>query len=315
MKALVSGGSGFVGANLVRALLAEGAEVHLLLRPGRDLWRLDGLHDRLHIHLASLLEAEPVRQIVLETRPDEVYHLAAYGAYPEQDDLRQALMVNLIGTLNLLQPCLEAGVGAFVNAGSSSEYGFTDHPPREGEAPLPNSGYAVGKASATLLAGHFGRQTGARIVSLRLYNIYGPYEEPTRFIPRLVLAALKGKLPPLVSAEVARDFTYVEDAVAAFLLAARHPSVRPGDIFNVGTGVQSTIGSAVDTCRRLLAVSREPVYASMPRRDWDTSVWVCDRSLVTQRLGWQPRHDFESGLARTIEWFREVGSALAAYRA
>src|SRR5262249_43082629 len=145
----------------------------------------------------------------------------AHGAYTWQTDRERILGVNFFGLRNLLEACRETGVEVLVNAGSSSEYGAKDHAPTEDEAPEPNSDYAVAKAAATMLAGHLGRSGPTRVVALRLYSAYGPWEEPARLVPRLVAFGLRGELPPLVSPELARDFVYVDDVTDAFVLAAR----------------------------------------------------------------------------------------------
>src|SRR5437899_2182523 len=150
-RALVTGATGFVGANLTRRLLAAGWEVDVAERPGSDAWRLEGLQDAVRIHRVDLTEAEAVERVVAAARPSSVFHLAAHGGYSWQTDAERILATNVLGTLNVLQASLAHGCEAFVNTGSSSEYGFKDHAPVEDELPEPNSVYAVAKAAATLL--------------------------------------------------------------------------------------------------------------------------------------------------------------------
>ena len=312
-RALVTGASGFVGANLARRLLDAGHEVSLVLRPGRDRWRLGGVLGQVRVLEADLEEREAVRGLVAEARPEWVFHLAAYGAYPEQDVLEQAVRTNLLVTMHLAQACLEAGFEGFVNAGSSSEYGFKDHAPGESEALEPNSSYAVAKASATLLLRHLAVSRGARFVTLRLYSAYGPFEEPTRLVPRLAVLGLSGRLPPLVNPDVARDFVHVDDVCDAFLAAAGEPDQEAGAVYNVGTGVQTTIREAVDVTRRVLGLDEQPQWGTMAERKWDTTTWVADSRRIRSRLGWSPRHTFESGFRATVDWFHEHPEMLALY--
>src|SRR5262249_24369371 len=147
------------------------------------------------LHEAPL---EDPAAVVRRVRPEWVFHLAAHGAYSSQTDVRQILQTNVLGTAALVEACLETGFEAFVDTGSSSEYGFTDHAPAEDEAPEPNSHYAVAKASATLFCRHTARSRHVHIPTLRLYSVYGPWEEPTRLIPTLLVRGLDGTLPPLV---------------------------------------------------------------------------------------------------------------------
>jgi UDP-glucose 4-epimerase len=280
-RTLVTGAGGFVGANLVRHLLAEGLDVVALVRPGSDPWRLEGLD-------VELIEAD-----VREGVPggfELVFHLAAHGAYSWQEDEAAIRETNVRGTENAL------GAGRrVVVAGSSSEYGLKPHAPGEDEPAAPNSSYAAAKAEATALA----VERGA--VVLRLYSAYGPWEEPDRLIPTLLARGLAGELPPLVSPRVARDFVQVDDVCEAFVRAA---DAQPGRVYNVGSGRQTTVEEVVRVVRSLLELDMEPEWGSMPDRRWDTETWVANPLRIRAELGWEARIGLEEGLARTLEWLR-----------
>lgn len=303
-RVLLTGGTGFVGANLARRLLRDGHQLHLLVRPGRADWRIAAIRKELTLHEADLRSGEAVSAVVAAARPDWIFHLAVYGAYPAQDDLTRMLETNVLGTANLLQASLARGFDAFVNTGSSSEYGLKGQPPDETSWLEPNSAYAVSKASATLLCRQIAQARRLGIPTLRLYSVFGPYEEPTRLIPTLIGRALAGGLPPLVDRAVARDFVHVDDVVEAYLLAATGQHDEFGAVYNVGSGVQTTLETVVEVARRLIGVSADPEWGTMPRRAWDTTLWVADSRRIRSQLGWAPRYSFEDGLARTIEWFR-----------
>ena len=273
----------------------------MLLRPGRDLWRLDGILGDLRRHDGSVSDRARIAEVVRETKPQWIFHLAAYGAYSVQTDLRLMIDTNLNGAVNLVEAAHASGCEAFVNTGSSSEYGFKDHAPAETEVLEPNSDYAVTKSAATLYCQSAARRLGLPIVTLRLYSVYGPYEEPTRLVPTLIREGRRGVLPPLVRPDIARDYVYVEDVCDAYLAAARDASKHAGAIYNVGTGDQTTIREIVDVCRKLLPIREEPSWDTMGARSWDTDRWVSDPSLIKAELGWRARTDLESGLRRTIE--------------
>ena len=311
-RILLTGGSGFVGANLARRLMAEGHDVRLVLRPGHQPWRLAHL-DRSSFVWADLADAGSVSAAVREIRPDWVFHLAAHGAYPSQTDWNEMLRANVVGTANLVEASLDAGVESFVNTGSSSEYGFKDHAPPEDETIEPNSDYAITKATATLYCGFMARTRGARIRTLRLYSVYGRWEEPTRLIPTLIVNGLRGSLPPLANPRVARDFVYVDDVCDAYLAAAEDAQAGTDAVFNVGTGTQTDLETIVGLARRLLGIDEEPEWGSMPDRSWDTTCWVADNRKIKEQLGWAPRHSLESGLAATIDWLRSDPALLAHY--
>jgi UDP-glucose 4-epimerase len=303
--AFVTGGNGFIGANLLRHLVSLGHQVHTLARSSGTDWRLNQISKEITVHHGAVEDAEAMRRLIAKVKPDWIFHLAAYGAYSSQRDLRTMINTNIIGTANLVEASLASGCAAFINTGSSSEYGFTDHAPSETDLPDPNSDYAFTKSSATLYCRFMAKRENAHIITLRVYNIYGPYEEPTRFIPTLILHGLRDSLPPLVDPNISRDFTYIDDLSAAYVLAAEHTQLPPGTIYNVGTGVQTTIGDAVKVIQDLLPISKQPNWSSMPNRVWDTTTWVADNSRIKKDLGWTVATTFKEGMKKTITWFND----------
>jgi len=313
MRVLVSGAAGFIGANLARRLLAEGHEASLLVRPGSDTWRLADLGPGARIVEADLRDAAATGRAVREAHPDWVFHLAAWGGYSWQSDPARIADTIVTGTRNLLDASLAAGAEAFVNTGSSSEYGYRDHAPAEDEPEAPNSDYATGKVAATAYCRKAAKGAKARITTLRPYSAYGPWEDPIRLIPTLIVKGLQGKLPPLVNPDVARDFVWVDDLVEAYLLAAARDPVEPGAVCNIATGVQTTIRQAVEVARAALGIAAEPEWGSMPDRKWDTTCWVGNASLIERTLGWAPTVEFADGFRRTAEWLRSNPALLEEY--
>lgn len=312
-RTLITGGTGFVGASLVRRLLRDGHEVHLLVRTGHQAWRLGGIEANVCLHPVSLEDQEGVERAVAAIRPAWIFHLAVHGAYSWQTDVRRMVHTNLLGTINLVEACLQTGFEAFVNTGSSSEYGWKDHAAAEHEWIEPNSYYAITKASATHYCRHIAQTRGVRLPTLRLYSAYGPYEEPKRLVPTLIARGLQGELPPLVNPDTARDYVFVEDVCDAYLRAATTNQVEAGAVYNVGTGAQTPLREIVAIVRRLLKVSAEPEWGSMSGRIWDTSVWVADNRKIRRELGWEPHTSLEAGLTRTIDWFRAHPELLPLY--
>lgn len=303
---LVTGGSGFVGANLVRRLLDLGAQVHVVLRdPGRA-WRLADVLERLTVHEASLVDGEGIARAVEAARPGVVYHLAAYGAYEHQADPTLILQTNILGTRQLIAACQRTGVGLLVSTGSSSEYGFKSAPMRESDVLEPNSFYAVAKAAQT----HLCRLASARgelaTVTLRLFSIYGPWEEPTRLMPTILRRARAGEPLEMTSPETARDFVYVDDVVRLMLDVPRLRE-QSGGVFNAGSGIQTRLKEVVeivlDVTGRRLAVG----WGEFKARQWDTNCWVADPNLARERLGWEARTTVRAGLEQMAEWMQSVG--------
>jgi nucleoside-diphosphate-sugar epimerase len=312
-RTLVTGGTGFVGANLARRLLADGHTVHLLVRPGYHDWRIAEIRDAVVVHEVDMRDRDALDAVLRTVRPDWVFHLAVHGAYPSQRDTKQIVETNIVSTCNLVEAALAAGVEAFVNTGSSSEYGFKDHAPSETEWLEPNSMYAVTKASATLFCRYIAQSQHVRMPTLRLYSVYGPYEEPTRLIPTVIAHGMRGALPPLVDPEIGRDFVYVDDVVRAYLMAAASAGGEPGAVYNVGTGIQTTIREVVAVARAELGIPAEPAWGTMAGRQWDTHVWVANNERIRRELNWSPAFTFSEGFRRMVEWLRNRPSLHARY--
>jgi nucleoside-diphosphate-sugar epimerase len=312
---LLTGGTGFVGANLALRLLQEGSSVALLVRPGCAMWRIETFADDLTLLEADLTDAKSVARAVRSVRPDWIFHLAAYGAYPQQRDLTMMQQTNVAGLLNLVDAALKQGFESFVNAGSSSEYGYKDFPPSEVEVVEPNSDYAWTKVSATQYCRYTAQSRDVYMPTLRLYSVYGPYEEPSRFVPSLIARGLRGELPPLADATVARDFVYVDDVCDAFVQVAANRGPDPGTVYNVGTGIQSTLADVVEIARRRLPIRGDPSWGSMPNRSWDAPVWVADNSKILTELNWLPRHTLDEGFGKFVDWFLANPSLAAVYDA
>ncbi len=303
-RALVTGAGGFVGANLVRRLLSDGHEVHATSRPGSEPWRLRGVD--AEVHAVDLADTDAIRAVVDKVRPEWIFHLAAHGAYSWQTDLQDILAVNVLGATALIDAAREADVQAFIQAGSSSEYGYKDHAPSEDERVEPNSAYAVAKAAATHYATFVAARDGARLATLRLYSIYGPWEDPGRLMPTIAMHGLEGRLPGLVAPDTARDFVHVDDACDAFVRAAEAPGLMPGAVLNVGSGRQTTLRQVVEVARRVLAIEQEPDWGSMTARSWDTSVWVSDPRRIESELGWRATTSLDRGLRELADWLRDT---------
>jgi nucleoside-diphosphate-sugar epimerase len=313
-RALVTGGTGFLGANLAARLVADGHDVHLLARPASDPWRLTALRSQIQLHEADVRDGAAVQRVCGLVRPTWVFHLAAHGNSSWETGTREIIDVTLVGAVNVFDAATRVDCEAIVHAGSSSEYGFSTGPTVETDRLAPNSTYAVAKAAATLHGQQRARAHGDPIVTLRFYSVYGSWEEPARLLPALIVRGLRGEWPPLVHPSIARDFVHVDDAVDACVVAARAASAQRGEVFNVGSGVQTTIGDVVALAQRVLPIRGEPPWERMPARTWDTTTWLADIRLIAGTLGWHPTIPFDQGFRRFVAWFEEDPTRQEIYR-
>ena len=152
----------------------------------------------------------------------------------------------------------------------------------------------------------YARKHGVPAFVLRLYSLYGPYEDFSRLIPTLLWKARAGELPSLVSPTISRDFVYIDDAVRAFdAVVEAAPRLEPGGIFNVGTGLRTTLGELTQTVRELFGIAAEPQWQSMPERSWDHSGWYADPRRAAAELAWRATTSLRDGLVATRRWIDE----------
>ena len=305
MRTLVTGGAGFIGSNLVRALLARGDEVRVLDNfSSGNRANLAGLEHEVELVEGDLRSYERVHAAVRGV--EVVYHQGALPSVPRsvQDPLTTTA-VNVEGTLNVLLAARDEAVRRVVNASSSSVYGNAGELPRtETQLPDPISPYAVAKLAAERFCTSFSRVYSMEVVSLRYFNVFGPRQDPlsqyAAVVPRFIRAIAAGQ-PVTVygDGEQSRDFTYVDNVVAANLLAADAASVH-GEIVNVATGSSATVNELADTIGRLLDLPVEKAHE--PEREADVRASWADLASARRLLGYETQVDLEEGLRRTMDF-------------
>jgi nucleoside-diphosphate-sugar epimerase len=284
-------------------LVEEGYLVHVLLKSTSNRWRLADIRSKLVFHETNLAQSDQVLKTVKKIRPSVIYHLAAHGAYPSQQDAAAIWRTNIIGTWNLLAACDQTGYDLFVNTGSSSEYGRRRTAMRETDRVEPDSLYAVAKVAQTLMCCHHARQHDKPITTFRIFSAYGPYEEPSRLIPRLCMAMLNSEPIDMANPRTARDFIYVEDVIRAYRTVKPLYPLR-GEVINLGTGVQSTLAQVVSELEHVARKSMTVRWNAMPARQWDKSTWVADVRHLQEVIRKTPRTTLRQGLAKSLAWFR-----------
>ena len=313
---LVTGAAGFIGSALVHALLERGEQVRGL--DNFETGRRENLADIIaHIDFrqADLLDADAVASSCRGV--DYVLHQAAIPSVPKSiADPARSNRVNVEGTVNVLIAARDAGIKRVVYAASSSAYGDTPTlPKREDMIPVPLSPYAVAKLTGEMYMRVFYGVYGLPTVSLRYFNIFGPRQDPTSqysaVLAKFITLMLRGERPTIYGdGEQSRDFNYIDNAVAANLLAATAPDKDvAGQIFNIATGRRFDLNETVALLRPLTGYAGDVEYA--PERAGDIKHSLADISLAQQKLGYEPKVNFEEGLRRTVQWYRATEAANA----
>jgi nucleoside-diphosphate-sugar epimerase len=315
MRYLVTGGAGFIGSNTVDELVRRGHGVVVLddLSSGKEE-NLADVRTKITFMKGSITDLEAVQKAMHQA--EYVIHLAARTSVPRSvKDPIDTNHINVEGTLNVLVAARDNRVKRVVFAASSSAYGETPTlPKKESMQPVPISPYGVSKYVGELYARTFGQCYGLENVCLRYFNIFGPRQDPdspySGVLSRFATAFLQDE-PPVVfgDGEQSRDFTYVENAVEANLLACEAPAVS-GGVFNIGTGDRYTLNQTLDILRRVSGKKLQAKYE--PPREGDIRDSQADITAAREFLCYEPSVRFEEGLERTYDWYREVSAKNAA---
>lgn len=303
----VTGGAGFIGSNIVRRLIEQGHEARVVddLATGHR-GNLDGLSDGLTLHEGSILDAALLKDAF--TGADYVLHQAALASVPRSvNDPAATNAANVEGTLNVLLAARDAGVRRVVYASSSSVYGDTPVlPKQEDMVPNPQSPYAVSKLAGEHYCRAFTRVYNLETVSLRYFNVYGPRQDPqsqyAAVVPIFIRRLMAGE-PVTVfgDGEQSRDFTFVEDVVAANIQAAQAPGAA-GAVVNLGCGERHTLNKLIALLQELTGRHTPPEYTD-PRAG-DVKHSQADISRARELIGYDPQVSFEDGVQRTFEWYK-----------
>jgi nucleoside-diphosphate-sugar epimerase len=297
-RALVTGAGGFVGANLVRALAAEGAEVHGLVAPSTDLGRLNGAE--LELHRCDVSGGE-LAATVRAVAPQFVFSLAVSRGV----DAARLFETNVTAVANLLEIAHACGARV-IHLGSATEYGPSEKPLHESAPEQPVMLYGVSKAAATLLCRAMTASLGMNVVVLRPFMVYGPQDRPERFVPTVLAAAAGDADLDLTAPGFRRDWVFVGDVAEACLRVATANGVA-GEVLNVGTGQESEPAEIVALVSEITGRALRTRVGTMRPRAWDREHWVADLSKLERTLAWRPTTDLRDGLQLTYDWF--VGQA------
>ena len=316
---LVTGCAGFIGSWLTQTLVERGEDVRGLdnFETGKreNLSEIDG---RFELIECDLRDAHATARAC--EGADFIFHVAALPSVPRSvKDPRTSHSANIDGTFNLLEGARAAGAKRIVYSASSSAYGNQPGFPRvETMAPMPIAPYPVQKLAGEFYMKSFWQVYGLETVCLRYFNIFGPRQVPdspySGVMARFTLQMMRGERPTIFGdGEQGRDFTYVENAVSANLLAMAAPAENvAGRVFNVACGDRHTLNRTFRVLADLLDFKQEPIYG--PNRAGDIQNSLADISAAREAFGYDPAVSFEEGLRRTVEWYKEQYEGVAEIR-
>jgi len=312
MRALVTGGAGFIGSHLAARLVADGHDVRILdnFATGRRS-NIDAIGGEIELVEGDIQSYERAHKAVRGC--EIVFHEAALPSVPRsiQDPLTSNA-TNVIGTLNILLAARDEGVRRVVCASSSSVYGANPTLPKhEDMAALPISPYATAKLAGEGYCRSFGVGYGLETVALRYFNVFGARQDPTSqyaaVIPNFITALLENQSATIYgNGEQSRDFTHVNNVVQANTLAMNAPGVS-GKVFNIACGRKVTLNELVADLQELIGSDANTIYA--PKRPGDVPHSLADLTRAREELGYEPEVSLREGLTRTIAHYREQRAA------
>lgn len=299
---LITGGTGFIGANLTRRLVHEGYKPTLLIRKNSNIWRLDDIKSKIIFVESDILNKKKLKSDISKIKPNIVYHLAVYGTIlSEQQSIDKTMKVNLFGTMNLLEAINKLGCEYFIGTGSSLEYGQKTRTIRETDMLNPFTFYGASKAATTLLTQEYAKSYNLPTVILRLFSPYGFYDK-SRFIPTVILHALQNKHLDLSSPYFVRDFIFIDDILEAYLYFLKGKKYY-GEIINIGSGKQYRLKEVIQMIERNINRKLNVSWGKKQANQFEPKMWRADISKAKKMLNWEPQFDFSKGLLKTYTWF------------
>ncbi len=307
-KALVTGGAGFIGSNIVEELVEEGLDVVVL----DDLYlgsehNLSNVEDDIEFFNGSVLDEDILSESIEGC--DIVFHQAAKSSSPmHQEDPVQGARVNIEGFINTAEAAIDEGIDKIVYASTSSMYGSVDAPHSEDQDSVPTNHYTASKMSRERYAQSYSYNNKIQTTGLRYFSVYGPHEKAKGEFANIVTQFLwkmnNGERPVIWGdGTQTRDLTYVKDIAKANILAAEEKDELDGEIINVGTGKDFSFNEVVDYLNNELGTDIEPKYIENPR-DKYVQKTKADLSKAEKLLGYEPSYSFKEGLRKTVNYYR-----------
>ncbi len=305
---LITGGTGFVGSNLVHKLSSSKNQIHVLTRNLSNDWRISNIQEKLNIHKVDLLEQKKLEVIVKKINPEIVFHLAAYGIQHKENNFAKTLKTNTIGTFNLFSILSKQDVKKVVNIGSVFEYGqkSTNTGFLETDCLDPLTFYGITKAAQTNIANYFFKFRSLPITTLRLFTPYGMFEKKGRLVTDIMLSIIKNKKLEISSPKSVRDFIFIDDVVEALIKTSTISNIN-GEVFNIGLGKYNSVENIVKISKKISNCKIKTIIMNNQKQDYDLmrGKGYANINKAEKILKWKPKYSIEKGLKKSYQWFQK----------
>jgi len=304
-KIIITGAGGFIGAYFLDKLRDNNDVIALLRQDANKYWRLNLFEKNYQTEIADITQREKIISIFSKHKPDITLHFASTGTYPGRQKDREALFsTNITGSMNIIEASLIYS-DITLNTGSSSEYGTAPCPMSENGLTFPTILYGATKLFTTHYAKLRAQEEKKKLITIRPFSVYGPYEEPFRLIPYILSSILLNKKIKLSSPHNVRDFIFIEDFYNATVhLLNKIEEFEYGKIFNIGTGKETSISTLVKILQNEIFMKELDIEWSLSQKQPELEHWYADITEL-EKTGFVHAYDLKSGLIKTYNWLRE----------
>lgn len=307
-RILITGAVGFIGSHLTQRLIEEGFKVGIIKRKNSNTQRIKNLLDKIEVYDADIVNANEVFKAVSYFRPDVIFHLATYYALKHKpEEVPLMVSTNTLGTINLLEVSKELGVNLFVNTSSCFVYKESKNKLKENSCLKPLNLYALTKLQAEQSCSFYAEEYGLKIVTLRIFPPYGPWDHERRLVPYVIKKFLDGRGPKMTTGSQKWDFIYVGDIVDAYLKILSSPTLpQKHEIFNIGTENPISVKKVVLKIGNIINTKLKPEWGAIPHRKNELWFNCADVSKVKKVLSWEPKINIDKGLRLTVSWYKRL---------
>ncbi len=301
MKVLITGASGFVGSHVARLLVAEGCEVHVLVRESSNRWRIQDILPSMYLWQSDLVAFENMNAYLQEIKPELCIHLAWY-AVPGKYLNSQENLDSIQASINLLSQLAELGCKRFVGIGTCFEYDLSLGYLSESSLTKPITLYAATKVALSTILQQFAQITEMEVAWIRLFYQYGPMEDERRLIPGIISSLLRDEVVKTTKGEQIRDFLHIEDVASAIWAVAKS---NVSGVVNVGSGQPVTVGQIALELGNLLGKPDLIHLGALPYRPNDPMFICANNELLRKKTDWTQKYNLTTGLKNTIKWYKD----------
>ncbi len=306
-KILITGGTGFVGVNLIHHLLELGPDVVVWSRSVVESSTLEELKHQIKFQQVNLLDEEAVKNKLLEANPTVIIHLASFNnnSLRTPSAIKPMLKDNVETAVNLYSAAVELKeLKCIITAGSAAENELNETPFNEEQKEKPASPYGLSKVFMSYLSSYFYRLHRLPIVTLRFSQVYGEHQT-NGFVPAMLTKCLRNEPIELASGENSKDFVYIKDVIKAITLIVENPCKVQGEIVNISTGKETKLKEAVALIKKMTNSGSNINFGVLSPRPGENLHFFASNQKAKRLLGWEPEYDLEQGLQETIKWFKE----------